>query len=98
MEERESGQTYPVLQKQLQAYQGADGSNVDPTLFSFVLEKIDKDQYDRVIIAYEPVWAIGSGRVATPEQAEEVHDYLRKLVGKTINATIAQKLRIIYGG
>ena len=62
------------------------------------VEKIGKDQYERVVIAYEPVWAIGTGRVATPEQAEEVHQHLRKCIEKSTNGTTAQKIRIIYGG
>jgi triosephosphate isomerase len=65
---------------------------------NFVLEKIGKDQYDRVVIAYEPIWAIGTGKVASPQQAQEVHDHLRKFVEKSAGADIAKKVRIIYGG
>lgn len=49
------------------------------------------------IIAYEPVWAIGTGQTATPEQAQEVHEYIRKEVAKT-DKSLAEKLRILYGG
>ena len=65
---------------------------------NFYLEKIGNNQYDRVVIAYEPVWAIGTGKVATPQQAQEVHEHLRKFIEKNTNADIAKKVRIIYGG
>jgi triosephosphate isomerase len=53
---------------------------------------------ERVIIAYEPVWAIGTGKVASPEQAEEVHRDLRKLLAERYNAATAGAVRILYGG
>ena len=52
----------------------------------------------RLIIAYEPVWAIGTGRNATDEQAQEVHAYIRQALGKTWNQDFADHVRIIYGG
>lgn len=82
LEERESGKTNEVVERQVKAYQ----------------EKIGHDQYDRVVIAYEPVWAIGTGKVATPQQAQEVHAHLRQFIAKNANAEIAAKVRIIYGG
>jgi triosephosphate isomerase len=51
-----------------------------------------------IIIAYEPVWAIGTGKVATPEQAQEVHAFIRETLSKHLGNAIAQKTRIIYGG
>lgn len=51
-----------------------------------------------IIIAYEPVWAIGTGKTATPEQAEEVHAFIREWVGKNYDPEAADKLRILYGG
>jgi triosephosphate isomerase len=51
-----------------------------------------------VVIAYEPVWAIGTGKVASPEQAEEVHADLRRLLSERYNHEIAGKVRILYGG
>jgi len=54
--------------------------------------------WDRVVIAYEPVWAIGTGKVATPAQAQEVHLQLREWLEKNISSEVAQKTRIIYGG
>ena len=62
------------------------------------IDKISKKHYDRIVIAYEPVWAIGTGKVASPQQAQEVHEHLRKVIEKTTNAEIAKKIRIIYGG
>ncbi len=53
---------------------------------------------DRLVIAYEPVWAIGTGRTATPVQAEEVHGYLRQLVATLAGSSAAQAVRILYGG
>ena len=52
----------------------------------------------KIIIAYEPVWAIGTGKTATPEQAEEVHAFIREWVGKNYGSEAADKLRILYGG
>ncbi len=53
---------------------------------------------DHVVIAYEPVWAIGTGKTATPEQAQEAHAYIRQQIGKMYNDASAQSLRIQYGG
>jgi triosephosphate isomerase (TIM) len=80
--ERESGDTLKVVQTQLEAG----------------LEGVGKDQAPSVIIAYEPVWAIGTGKVATSDQAQEVHAYIRGLLTKLFGDTIAQKVRILYGG
>ncbi|UJR22768.1 hypothetical protein I4U23_025800 [Adineta vaga] len=82
LQERESGKTNEVVERQVKAYQ----------------EKIANNQYDRVVIAYEPVWAIGTGKVASPQQAQEVHEHLRKFIEKNSNADIAKQIRIIYGG
>ncbi|PNW88433.1 hypothetical protein CHLRE_01g029300v5 [Chlamydomonas reinhardtii] len=54
--------------------------------------------WTKVVLAYEPVWAIGTGVVASPEQAQEVHAYLRQYCAKKLGAAVADKLRIIYGG
>jgi triosephosphate isomerase len=53
---------------------------------------------DRLVIAYEPVWAIGTGRNATDEQAQEVHAFIRTTIGKTWNKDFADRVRIQYGG
>lgn len=54
--------------------------------------------WDRIVVAYEPVWAIGTGVVATPEQAQEAHAYLRKWLSDNVSASVAGKCRILYGG
>ncbi|ESP01108.1 hypothetical protein LOTGIDRAFT_238326 [Lottia gigantea] len=54
--------------------------------------------WSKVVLAYEPVWAIGTGKVASPEQAQEVHASLRKWLADNVSAEVAQKTRIIYGG
>lgn len=80
--ERESGSTLKVVQTQLERG----------------LEGVSKDQATSVVIAYEPVWAIGTGKVATTEQAQEVHAFIRGLLVKLFGDVIAQKVRILYGG
>jgi triosephosphate isomerase len=80
--EREAGRTLDVIRTQF------DGS----------LAGLSADQMLRVVIAYEPVWAIGTGKVATPEQAEEVHLDLRKIIEDRYNREVAEAVRIQYGG
>ena len=82
LEERESGQTQAVVESQM------DGSLADLT----------PEQVAQTVIAYEPVWAIGTGKTATPEQAQQVHADLRKLVANRYNAASAEAVRILYGG
>jgi len=82
LEEREAGQTLDVIRAQF------DGS----------LAGLSTEQILRVVIAYEPVWAIGTGKVATPEQAEEVHLDLRKILEDRYNDNVADTIRIQYGG
>jgi triosephosphate isomerase (TIM) len=80
--EREAGSTLKVVQTQLEAG----------------LEGVGKDLATTVVIAYEPVWAIGTGKVATTEQAQEVHAFIRTLLTKLFGEPVAQKVRILYGG
>merc|ERR1711915_726957 len=54
--------------------------------------------WSRVVVAYEPVWAIGTGEVATPDQAQDVHEKLRQWIGKNISEDVANGVRIVYGG
>ncbi len=82
LDERERGETQSVLERQFQ--RGFAGLTLS--------------QFSRIIIAYEPVWAIGTGRTATPEQAEESHAYLRELAHGQFGEPPAQALRILYGG
>ncbi len=82
LEQREAGKTAEVIRGQF------DGS----------LAGISADAMKSVVIAYEPVWAIGTGKVATPEQAEEVHADLRKQLVERYNTDVAETVRILYGG
>ncbi|MDZ7346956.1 MAG: triose-phosphate isomerase, partial [candidate division KSB1 bacterium] len=59
---------------------------------------LTKEDANKVIIAYEPVWAIGTGKVATPQQAQEVHAFIRKLLSGLYDEDTAQTIRIQYGG
>ena len=80
-EEREAGDTQRKLRHQVQ-----EG-----------LERVDDEQLDDVVIAYEPIWAIGTGRVATVEQADEALSFCRALVGDR-SKDAAARIRILYGG
>jgi triosephosphate isomerase len=62
------------------------------------LAALTGDQFSRILLAYEPVWAIGTGRTATPEQASEAHRFLRQLAASVFSAAEAAALRILYGG
>jgi len=62
------------------------------------LADLTADQAAKIVVAYEPVWAIGTGKTATPEQAEEVHALIRKLLVQLFGQTTAEGLRILYGG
>jgi triosephosphate isomerase len=53
---------------------------------------------EETIIAYEPVWAIGTGKTATPQQAQDVHAFIRKRIEELFDATVARRVRIQYGG
>jgi triosephosphate isomerase len=66
--------------------------------FEGSLSGLSAQQMENVVIAYEPVWAIGTGKVATPQQAEEVHLGLRKLLQERYNKDVADSVRIQYGG
>ncbi|MEP6920668.1 MAG: triose-phosphate isomerase [bacterium] len=62
------------------------------------LSGLTASDLDRIIMAYEPVWAIGTGRTATPEQAQEMHAFIRRVFAERHFAEAAEKLRILYGG
>ena len=62
------------------------------------LRDVTPDEAARVVVAYEPVWAIGTGLAATPEQAQEVHAFIRQLVSRSHGEPVAAALRILYGG
>lgn len=62
------------------------------------LSGLNQDQIKKIIIAYEPVWAIGTGNTASPKQADEVHEFIRTLISELYDQDIADNIRIIYGG
>jgi len=62
------------------------------------LSGLTASDLDRIIMAYEPVWAIGTGRTATPEQAQEMHAFIRRVFAERHSQSIAEALRILYGG
>jgi triosephosphate isomerase len=82
----------------LQEREGGKTADVIRTQFEGSLAGLSASQAEGIVIAYEPVWAIGTGKVATPEQAEEVHADLRKLLQTRYNPEVAAKARIQYGG
>lgn len=82
LEEREARRAFEVVKFQ----------------FDRSLKNLKAEEMERVVIAYEPVWAIGTGRTATPEQAEQMHSYIRRLLNEQYGDSIGQKVQIIYGG
>ncbi len=81
LEQREAGETEKVVEQQLQT----------------VIGRVGIDAFERSVLAYEPVWAIGTGQTATPDQAQKVHAFLRRTIAAQ-NGSIADSLRILYGG
>ncbi|NLI10436.1 MAG: triose-phosphate isomerase [Elusimicrobia bacterium] len=82
LEERENQRTYKVLQTQL------NGG----------LKDISVNELSNIVIAYEPVWAIGTGKTATPQQAQDAHIFVRKEIERMLGAQASQSVRILYGG
>lgn len=80
--ERESDQTFSVIEKQVQG--GLAG--------------LAADDFSRIVIAYEPVWAIGTGKTASDAQAQEVHAFIRGLIARMVSQPVADAVRILYGG
>ena len=82
LEQREAGETHEVVKSQ----------------FLGSLADISDEEMRKIVIAYEPVWAIGTGKTASPEQAQEVHADLRKLLAKHYTSETSEIVRILYGG
>ena len=82
LEEREKGNTFSVLEKQIRGG----------------LENVSAGEMDKVVVAYEPVWAIGTGETASKEQAQDAHAFVRGLTEKLFEKGVAERLRILYGG
>jgi triosephosphate isomerase len=81
-QERESKNTFSVLDKQIK----------------IGLEKFSSEDLKNLVIAYEPIWAIGTGKTATSDQAQEVHHFLRGLIEDSFGNALAKSIRILYGG
>lgn len=82
LKEREDGKTFSVIERQI------DGGSMG----------LGDKEWREMVIAYEPVWAIGTGKTATPEQAEEVHRFIREKVEKLFSRQVSEGIRIQYGG
>ncbi|MDO5674607.1 MAG: triose-phosphate isomerase [bacterium] len=82
LRERESGATFRVLEQQLRG----------------ALQEVSADRAEQIVLAYEPVWAIGTGKTATTAQAQEAHAFLRGLLADMFNKKVAETIRILYGG
>ncbi|MGQ9846314.1 MAG: triose-phosphate isomerase [Bacteroidales bacterium] len=82
LEERENNLHFEIVKKQL----------------SESLFHLDEENIKRTVIAYEPVWAIGTGKTATPEQAQEMHAYIRSLLADEYGLSLAAEISILYGG
>ena len=82
LEERENGTTHQVLDVQI----------------AKAFEEIAEESLNSIIVAYEPIWAIGTGRVASPEMADEACGYIRSLIEKLYSVKAAEEIRILYGG
>lgn len=82
LEQREAGKVEKVIKEQIE-----DG-----------LKGITSDDLKKIVLAYEPVWAIGTGKTATPEQANDVHVFIRKLLAALSNNNVAEQISILYGG
>ncbi len=92
LSERESGRTLDICLSQIAAVNSKELKRESK------IERISPKNWERIVIAYEPVWAIGTGKEATPAQAEEVHEAIRDWLDKNVSAEVARKTRIIYGG
>jgi len=82
LSERESRRTLEIIERQVEG----------------ALRHLGAEEAKRAVISYEPVWAIGTGQAATPEQAEEVQAFIRKLVAISHGRAVAEGLRVLYGG
>lgn len=82
LEERENDSTVDVCTRQMEA----------------LSSKLSPSDWSKIVVAYEPVWAIGTGKVATPEQAQQVHEAIRSWFATAVTQEVAAATRIIYGG
>jgi triosephosphate isomerase len=78
--------------------EAGNAENVVKTQLHGGLSSLTANDLERIIIAYEPVWAIGTGKTATPEQAQEMHGFIRTCLSETHSSVVANEVRILYGG
>lgn len=82
LEQRNAGKHFDIVQQQI----------------SEVLFQLQQAEFEKIIVAYEPVWAIGTGVTASPEQAQEIHSFIRKLISEKFGNNTAENTTILYGG
>ena len=82
LEDRKSDNHFAVVERQLKN----------------VLFGLSADKWSKIVLAYEPVWAIGTGETASPEQAQEMHAFIRKTIADAVNSGVAENVTILYGG
>lgn len=82
LNERQNGTHFEVVERQLRS----------------ALFHLSADHWSQIVLAYEPVWAIGTGETASPEQAQEMHAFIRQLIAQGVNGSVAAATRILYGG
>ena len=82
LEQRENNKYFDVIKEQI----------------SETILKLNKEEFKKVIIAYEPVWAIGTGKTATPDQAQEIHEFIREKIKENFDEEVANCTTILYGG
>jgi triosephosphate isomerase len=86
----------PCIGEKLEEREAGQTNDVVFRQLKFIADNVS--DWSRVVLAYEPVWAIGTGKTATPDQAQEVHAALRKWLTDNVNADVANSTRILYGG
>ena len=82
LKDRQNNQHFNIVENQLR-----DG-----------LFHLDKSAWENIVLAYEPVWAIGTGETASPEQAQEMHSFIRETIRKAFGSDVAEDVSILYGG
>jgi triosephosphate isomerase len=84
--------------EQLKDRKNGNHFNIVENQIKKALFELPGEAFEKIIIAYEPVWAIGTGETASPEQAQEMHAFIRKIINEKYGNEIADKIRILYGG
>jgi triosephosphate isomerase len=90
--------TIVCVGEHLKEWEAGEAETVVKTQLEGGLSSLTANDLERIIIAYEPVWAIGTGKTATPEQAQEMHGFIRNCLNEMHGETAANATRILYGG